>query len=169
MSGSLGELHRHSNGTRVDAPESTSAVSLRVLGLPGGPNATSSFRVSGSIDLGARAGPALTACIGVTTRGVRAVTPDALGARRAARERDDGGPSNVAQAYRPIGTKNRFQSCRRLRCGGPLDRTVWRRGIESERSVLCALDGAPAARRGRGGSVPARSCSERGQLPKDDG
>jgi hypothetical protein len=28
--------------------------------------------VSGKIDLGARLGPALTACIGVTTRGVRA-------------------------------------------------------------------------------------------------
>ncbi len=34
-------------------------------------------------------------------------TPDAQGAR-AARERDDDGPSNVAQAYRPIGAKNRF-------------------------------------------------------------
>ncbi len=36
MSGSLGELHRQSNGTRIDAPESTFAVSFRVLRLPGG-------------------------------------------------------------------------------------------------------------------------------------
>ena len=40
--------------------------------------------VSGRIDLGARLGPALTACIGVTTRGVRASHPDAQGARRPA-------------------------------------------------------------------------------------
>ena len=39
--------------------------------------------VSGRIDLGARLGPALTACIGVTTRGVRAVTRYAQGARTA--------------------------------------------------------------------------------------
>jgi len=50
-------------------------------------------------------------------------TPDALGAR-AARERDDGDPPNVAQAYRPIGAEDRFQSCFRLRRGKPLDRTV---------------------------------------------
>jgi hypothetical protein len=62
----------------------------------------------------------------VKTRGVRAAhthTPDALGAR-AARERDDGDPPNVAQAYRPIGAEDRFQSCFRLRRGKPLDRTV---------------------------------------------
>ena len=38
--------------------------------------------VSGRIDLGARLGPALTACIGVTTRGVRAAHTYAQGARR---------------------------------------------------------------------------------------
>ncbi len=32
--------------------------------------------MSGRIDLGARLGPAQTACMGVTTRGVRAVTAD---------------------------------------------------------------------------------------------
>ena len=39
--------------------------------------------MSGRIDLGARLGPALTACIGVTTRGVRAYTRYARGARPA--------------------------------------------------------------------------------------
>ncbi|MGD0875156.1 MAG: hypothetical protein ABSA14_09220, partial [Acidimicrobiales bacterium] len=92
--------------------------------------------VSSRIDLGARLGPALTACIGVTARGVWAshVMHKVSGGGRP--RRDDGDSSNVAQAYRPIeAAKNRFQSCRRLRCGGPLDLTVWRRGIESRFSA----------------------------------
>ena len=124
MSGSLGELHRHSNGTRVNAPESTSAVSLRVLGLPGGPNATSSFR--GERQHRPR-GTCRTCADGLhrrhnkgrpgSTRLMHWVPGRPESATMATR-------SNVAQAYRPIGAKNRFQSCLRLRCGAPLDRTV---------------------------------------------
>ncbi len=88
-----------------------------------------------------------------------------------ARERDDGGPSNVAQAYRPIGTKNRFQSCRRLRCGGPLDRTIVPAWMESNREgrfcprsmALPRLVGVVEAQ------FQLDPAHERGQLPKDDG
>jgi hypothetical protein len=60
----------------------------------------------------------------VGTMGVRAAHRSRQDARRPARKRADGGPPNVAQAYRPIGAEDRFQSCFRLRRGKPLDRTV---------------------------------------------
>jgi hypothetical protein len=44
----------------------------------------------------------------------------------------NGGPPNVAQAYRPIGAKNRFQSCFHSGAVGLLTApSFWRRGIES--------------------------------------
>jgi len=68
------------------------------------------------MDLGDRLRPALTAFIGVAARGN---TPSTFtpGRQEEARERDGGGSWNVAQAYGPIGAKDRSQSCRGLGCG----------------------------------------------------
>jgi hypothetical protein len=117
--------------------------------------------VSGRIDLAARLGPALTAYIGVRTRGVRAAhthtfstgCQDGPRARRLLPGYQAAGSSapNVAQACRPIGADDRFQPCLGLRCGG-LDRTVVPAYVESNRegSVLHALDTALVVRRRRG-------------------
>jgi hypothetical protein len=87
---------------------------------------------SGRFDLGARLWTCADGLHRRHNKGRPSVTRDAQGASRPARERDDGGPPNVAQAYRPIGAKNRFQSCFHSGAVGLLTApSFWRRGIES--------------------------------------
>jgi hypothetical protein len=103
-------------------------------------------------------------------KGRPSITRDAQGARRAARKRDDGGPSNVAQAYRPIEAKNRFQSCRGLRCGGPLDSTVLAQRNRIRKVGFCARSiELPWLVEVVEAQFQLGPAHERGQLPKDDG